>query len=107
MSYHHKSLKKFSLEGEILDDSLIVRLRDEYLKLLVSQMRIAYYVPRLDIEPDITIKYNQKKKRFTFKITVYGVNVGKENIECIEALDRANPIYIRTTKLNELLQAAD
>jgi len=106
MLFHHKPIKKFSLEGNILDDSLIVRLREEYVKLLTSQMRLSNCVPRIDIDPDITISYNQRKKIFTFKITIYGVNVGKENIECIRALNGAKPIYIQTTKSSESLQVA-
>jgi len=107
MSFHHKSIKKFSIEGEILDDSLIARLKDEYSRLLISQMKIANHVPRIDIEPDITIKYNNKRKVFTFKITIYGVNVGRENIECIQAVDKTVPIYIQKSKSKELSQAVD
>jgi hypothetical protein len=107
MSFHHKSIRKFSIEGEILDDSLIARLKDEYTRLLVSQMRIANHVPRIDIEPDVTIKYNSKRKIFTFKITIYGVNVGRENIECIKAVDKTVPIYIQKSKLKELSQAVE
>ena len=107
MSFHHKSIRKFSIEVEFLDDSLIARLKDEYTRLLVSQMRIANHVPRIDIEPDVTIKYNNKRKIFTFKITIYGVNVGRENIECIKAVDKTVPIYIQKSKLKELSQAVE
>lgn len=107
MSFHHKSIKKFSIEGEILDDSLIARLKDEYSRLLISQMKIANHVPRIDIEPDITIKYNNKRKIFTFKITIYGVNVGRENIECIQAVDKTVPIYTQRNKSKELSRAVD
>jgi hypothetical protein len=107
MLFHHKSVKKFSIEGEILDDSLISRLKDEYIRLLVSQMKIANHVPRVDIEPDTTIKYNNKRKVFTFKITIYGVNVGRENIECIQALDKTVPIYTQKSKSKESFQAVD
>lgn len=107
MSFHHKSIKKFSIEGEILDDSLIARLKDEYSRLLISQMKIANHVPRIDIEPDITIKYNNKRKVFTFKITIYGVNVGRENIKCIQAVDKTVPIYTQRNKSKELSRAVD
>lgn len=107
MSFHHKSIKKFSIEGEILDDSLIARLKDEYSRLLISQMKIANHVPRIDIEPDITIKYNNKRKIFTFKITIYGVSVGRENIECIQAVDKTVPIYTQRNKSKELSRAVD
>jgi len=107
MLFHHKPIKKFSIEGEILDDSLIARLNSEYSNLLISQMKITNHVPRLDIEPDITIKYDNKKKIFTFKITMYGVNIGRENIECIKAVDKTVPIYIQKNKSKELSRVVD
>lgn len=106
MSFHHKSIKKFSLEGDILDDASIPRLKEEYIRLLISQMRVANCVPRVDINPSFTTKYDAKKKIFKFKVTVYGINVGKEKIKCIVAVDEHRPIYTQTNRLDESLQGA-
>lgn len=90
--YAHKSIKRFSLEGEIYDDSHIVRLKDQYLTMIVTSMRADGYVPRYDIDTDWTIEYNGKT--FNFKMSVYGVYVGKKKAECLEGIDRNKPILI-------------
>jgi hypothetical protein len=63
VNLHHKPIKKFNLEGTIYDDSAIMRLRDEYGRLLITEMKMSGYVPRLDITQDFTIEswaYNTK-----------------------------------------------
>jgi hypothetical protein len=102
----HKRLKRFELEGQILDDSCIPRLREEYIRLLSTQMRLSGYAPRIDIEPDLTIQYNSKKY-YEFKLSVYGSYIGKKNAECIEALDKNRPIYIPQNKSEELLKTRE
>lgn len=106
MSFHHKQIKGFSIEGVILDDFAIPRIKDEYIRLLRSQMRISSYVPRIDINPDITIEYNKKKNNFKIKITVYGVKLQEEQLKCIEAINECRPIYIRENKYSESLMDA-
>ena len=63
-TYHHKPIRKFSLNGIINDESGIGRLRQEYVRLLTSEMRLCGYVPRLDIDIDFTLDYNEKKQYF-------------------------------------------
>jgi len=63
-NYHHRPLKKFNLSGVIYDDSVVGRLKSEYVRLLTSEMRLTGYAPRLDIEQDFTVDYNDKKKCF-------------------------------------------
>jgi|688.fasta_scaffold47871_10 hypothetical protein len=106
MSFHHKQIKGFSIEGVVLDDLAVPRIKDEYIRLLKSQMRIASYVPRIDINPDVTTEYNNKKNNFTIKITLYGVKLDKEQLECIEAINEHKPIYIRESKYKESLMDA-
>lgn len=101
---HHKPIKKFFLNGIIYDDSAIVRLRDEYARLLTIEMKLMGYVPRLDISQDFTIEYNYKKQYFEFKLTIYAVFVGKKKSEWITGLDGTTPIYIQANKLNEFSQ---
>jgi hypothetical protein len=58
-SLHHKPIKRFYLEGDIYDDATYIsRLKTEYIRILVMEMRLSGYVPRLDIDPDFTIEYN-------------------------------------------------
>lgn len=97
----HKNIKRFELEGQILDDSSIPRLREEYLRLLSTKMKMSGYVPRIDIEPDFSIEYT--KRHYNFKISLYGTYVGKKNAECIQALDKNRAIYIQKSKSEESL----
>jgi hypothetical protein len=103
---HHKAIKRFGLEGTIYDDSYLPRLKEEYLKLLDSEMRLSGFAPRLDINHDFTIEYNEKNKYFTFKISKYGTYVGKRKIEWIAGIDGTTVIHIAQSKSNELLRGA-
>jgi len=90
MPYVHKRIERFSIEGEIFDDSHISRLKDQYVFMLISGMRSKGYVPRYDIDIDFTTSYNGKT--FDFKLTVYGVYVGKAKAKCILGIDKNTPI---------------
>ncbi len=103
-NYHHKPIKKFYLDGVIHDESAIGRLRLEYVRLLVSEMKLSGYVPRFDIEPDFTIDYNEKKKNFQFALTVHGIYIGRKQSEWIAGIDGNRPIYTQKNKSNEFSQ---
>jgi len=102
--YHHKPIKKFNLSGVIHDESAIIRLKGEYVRLLLSEMQISGCVPRLDIDLDFTLDYNYKKKYFEFEITIYGVYIGRKQSEWIEGIDGSKPIYTLKNKSKESLQ---
>ncbi len=104
-NFHHKAIKKFNLNGIIHDESAIARLRWEYHRLLVSEMRIAGYVPRFDIDPDFTLDYNPHKRIFEFELTMHGVYVGRKQSQCIAGIDATTAIYIQPNKLKESSQA--
>lgn len=103
-NYHHKPIKKFNISGIIHDESAIGRLRGEYVRLLVSEMRLSGYVPRIDIEVDFTIDYNIKKEIFEFELTVHGIYIGRKQSEWIQGIDGTKPIYILKNKSKELSQ---
>jgi hypothetical protein len=90
MFYSHKNIKRFFLEGEIYDDSHIVRLKGQYVVMLENSMRSKGYVPRYDIDPDFTVGYNGKT--FEFELSVYGVYVGKKRAQCIQGVDKNSPV---------------
>ena len=104
ISFHHKPIKRFGFDGKIHDDSAIVRLKDEYRKLIHTEMRIAGYVPRLDISEDFTIQYNDKAKIFEFELSIYGIYVGKKKSEWIIGIDENRAIYIQPNKSKEFSQ---
>lgn len=98
-NFIHKSIKRFYLDGQIFDDSFIPRLREEYIRILETQMKLQGYAPRLDIEPDFTIEYTGKY--YDFKLSIYGAFVGKRNAECIIGIDKNKPIYILQNRSDE------
>ena len=100
---HHKSIKRFSLSGEIHDDSAIPRLKIEYAKIIKQQMIDSGYAIRLDIDQDFTIRYNKNTETFTFKISLYGTYVGKKKIECVVGIDGTTVIYTQPSKSKESL----
>lgn len=104
-SFHHKPIKRFALDGVIYDDSLIGRLKGEYIRLLLSEMKFAGYVPRLDIDPDFTIEYNQEKQNFNFELSLHGVYAGKKQSEWILGVDGTRVIAIQQSKLSVSSQA--
>jgi hypothetical protein len=107
VSFHHKTIKKFDLDGIIYDDSVIGRLKIEYIRLLTSELRLSGYVPRLDIDPDFTIGYNEEKEHFEFRVSVYGIYVGKKQSKWIIGIDGTVPVYTQPSKSKESLQAQE
>ena len=103
---HHKPIKRFGLDGIILDDSKIARLKSEYVRLLWAEMRLSGYIPRLDIDLDFTIQYNEQREYFEFELSVYGVFVGKRKSEWIIGLDGSKAIHTQPSKLNEYSREA-
>ena len=96
--YH---IKKFNIKGVIHDDSAVPRLKNEYLRLLSTEMKLKGYVPRFDIDIDFTLDYNEKKKYFEFELTMYGIYVGKRKAEWIQGIDGTKVIYTQPNKLKE------
>lgn len=103
-SYHHKAIKRFSLSGIIYNDSLIGRLKDEYARLLISEMRLSGYVPRIDIDTDFTISYNETREIFEFELSLYGIYTGKKQAECIQGIDGVTVIPIQQNRSKEFSQ---
>ena len=103
-NYHHKPIKRFNLNGVIYDDSLIMRLKDEYIRLLISEMKLSGYVQRIDIDTDFTIEYNEKAQTFQFELSIYGIYTGKKQAEWIKGIDGATVIPIRQNKSKEFSQ---
>ena len=94
MSYSHKPIKKFSLDGEIYDESSIPRLKEQYIFMVITGMKHQGYVPRYDIDPDFTVSYNGKT--FNFKLSVYGVFVGRRKAECLAGIDKNTEVMMTT-----------
>jgi hypothetical protein len=102
--FHHRQIKHFNLSGIIHDESAIGRLKNEYIRLITSEMKFAGYAPRFDLEPDFTVDYDEKKKIFEFELTIYGIYVGKRKAQWIAGVDRYNAIHTQKNKSKEFLQ---
>jgi hypothetical protein len=102
--YQHKPIKRFGLDGVINDDSAIYRLQQEYIRLLVSEMRLSGYAPRFDINPQFTLSYNEKKNYFEFKLSIYGIYIGRKKTEWILGIDGNKPIYTQQVRSKEYSQ---
>jgi hypothetical protein len=100
---HHKPIKRFGLDGTIADDSGLWRLRLEYTRLILLQMRLSGYVPRFDIPVDFTIEYNDKQENFNFEMSIYGIYVGKRKSEWILGVHETTILYAPPSKSNEYL----
>jgi hypothetical protein len=107
VNIHHKPIKRFSLDGSIHDESAIPRLKLEYIRLLGMEMRLAGYVPKIEIDPDFTIGYNEDKKIFYFSLSVYGIHVGKKQAEWIQGIDGTLVVPIQKSRSKELSQAQE
>lgn len=95
MSFHHKSIKRFAIEGTLYDESHTDRLKHEYVALLVLQMKADGYVVRADIDPDWTMSYMSPAKGFKFKLSVYGAYVGKKKAQEVDRLYGYKPQYVK------------
>jgi hypothetical protein len=107
INVHHKPIKRFQLDGTIHDDSAIPRLRTEYLRLLNTEMRLAGYVPKIEIDPDFTISYNETREIFEFTLSVYGIYLGKKQAEWIRGIDGTRVVPIQKNRSRESLQAQE
>ncbi len=103
-TFQHKPIKRFGLDGIINDDSAIYRLQQEYIRLLVSEMRLSGYAPRFDIDPQFTLSYNEHKNYFEFTLSVYGIYIGRKKSEWILGIDETKPVYTQPVKLKEYSQ---
>ena len=105
MNFLHKRIKRFELTGQILDDKMIPRMKEEYVRVLNDSMRYSGYVPRFDIDPDWSLSYTGNYYEFT--LSVYGSYIGKKSAACIEGLDKNRPIYTQQSKSDESSQGQE
>lgn len=66
------------MQGQIIDDASIPRLRKHYENLIETDMRSQGYVPILDLDIQFSLEYDEPTDTYNFDIIVYGVYVGKK-----------------------------
>src|SRR4051812_41370042 len=99
----HDEIRRFSLEGELGDGNLM-KTRERLVLFVEGSMRDYGFVPALDIEEQFTRDFNPETQTFTFKLTLYGVEVGKEDAWKIGGVmsGKKIPKYTPQTKLSQL-----
>lgn len=80
-------MKDFSMEGSYKDDSKIIKVKEKYQLLLEEQMRSAGRVPVLSQNPIWRTSWDSEREAFNFKITMYGVYVGKRRAQVVIGYD--------------------
>ena len=93
----HSNVKRFQVEGVILDDADFPRLRAQFEDMLVKEMRGGGYVPVLDLGPYFSTEYRQDSN-YDFTITAYGIYVGRRKSWEIHGIVNGRPVSTTTQK---------
>lgn len=91
----HKTIKRFGIEGQIADDAMFIRFREQQESMLIAAMRESGYVPVLGFGPFFSTAYNEDKDTYDFSLSVYGVYVGIKRAGSVEGVDGAGRWYER------------
>lgn len=73
----HEDIKTYTLDGEV-DDKNLVETRERLILFMENMMREHGAVPVLDMDPQFTLDFKPDKELYEFKLTLYGVYVGKD-----------------------------
>lgn len=74
----HERVRAFSNEGIIKDDANFAKHKDQMRILLEDRMREEGVIPDLDKGLHWSTVYVQSERHYKFKITMFGVFVGRE-----------------------------
>lgn len=72
----HKPVKTFSQEGLIADDKDFIRIRNEFERIVIEQMRDLGCLPIHELGTHWSTKWLGDK--YSFKLTIYGWYAGKK-----------------------------
>lgn len=86
----HKKIKEFTIDGQLADDKFLPEARIKYENILVRNMKSRGYLPIFDIDTAFSIKYEDQ--HYIFKLTAYGVFVGKVRSKCYSGVVSHNLI---------------
>jgi hypothetical protein len=76
----HDEIMRFTREGEVRDDSDFIRIKQELIKSIRDEMSDCGFVQILDLDPHWSTFYLEEHKRYSFKLSVYGIYVGGDNL---------------------------
>jgi len=72
----HKPIKMFSQDGLIKDDRDFIRIRNEFERLIIDQMRDQGCLPIHELGTHWSTKWLGDK--YSFKLTIYGWYAGRK-----------------------------
>lgn len=104
----HDEVTKFPLEGVLTDKLNLAQHKERMVHFLEGDMRDRGYVPLLDMEPHYTQSWNNDEGHFTFKLSVYGVYVGKDKAWDVSGMmsGKIIPKYTPPAKSKESLSTS-
>src|SRR6476661_4848867 len=97
----HKSIKRFGMEGVINDDSDFFRLRQQFERHIIIEMRDLGYVPVLDIGPFWSTVYDKDKESYYFTLSIHGYRVGRKAACTIEGITGGGKMIPRNIPTNK------
>jgi len=89
----HEEIVSFTREGELRDDSDIIRIKDVMRRDIEDEMRLDGFAPILDLLVHWSTEYIPDKKRYRFKMTLYGVHLG--GLDCSKIVGVSDGKIIR------------
>ena len=91
----HKKIKRFQINVEFLDDSDLIRIKNQYDNLLTHKMRDQGYARVLDIDPAFSVEFTGETWKFL--MTIHGVYVGKKRAWQLQGITQ-NKLIPRSTR---------
>lgn len=82
----HKKINRFQIEAVFRDDSDIIKIKDQYEKLLTEDMRSRGYARVLDIDPAFALEFDGEGWKFL--MTIHGIYVGKRKAWRLEGVSQ-------------------
>jgi hypothetical protein len=81
-----KNIKRFQFEIQTKDSGDFIKRYDELVRMYTGIVRDEGYVRVLDLDPHLSVEYNETKDVFNYVLTIQTVYVGKKQAECTEAI---------------------
>lgn len=91
----HEDIQKFTREGYLKDDCNLWRTKELMVRDLEDEMRASGYIVVLDLNPHWTPSFNYEKERYDFKLTMYGVYVGGDDLSTTVGYSDGKLIQVR------------
>ena len=86
----HKKINRFQIDAAFRSDSDIIKIKEQYEKLLTEDMRSRGYTKVLDIDPAFALEFDGEGWKFL--MTIHGVYVGKRKAWRLEGISQGKLI---------------